>query len=168
MLELLTVTLNVPKHMPRMILFINIFLINIFLVFTSTLDCSGPNRSCPETVFRSVQGRIIRLKARSSDMFQRQTGIWTGSSDLGSDHPTLYNISFKMVLFQMFCLDGSHDIIYISCCWHFLTSLPGGVSSQRRRQKHRGRPPHSNIAMGWRAVCLNDYRRIRKRTNIPL
>ena len=115
MLELLTVTLNVPKLVPRMRVYIKIFLINIFLVFTSTLDCSGPNRSCPETVFRSVQGRIIRLKARSSDMFQRQTGIWTGSSDLGSDHTTLYRFSFNVVLLQMFCLDESHDVIFISC-----------------------------------------------------
>ena len=115
MLELLTVTLNVPKLVPRMRVYIKIFLINIFLVFTSTLDCSGPNRSCPETVFRSVQGRIIRLKARSSDMFQRQTGIWTGSSYLGSDHPTMYRISFKIVLFPLFCLGESHDMIVISC-----------------------------------------------------
>ena len=115
MLELLTVTLNVPKLVPRMRVYIKIFLINIFLVFTSTLDCSGPNWSCPETVFRSVQGRIIRLKARSSDMFQRQTGRWTGSSDVGSDHPTLYSIISKNVLFLMFCLGEPHDMIFISC-----------------------------------------------------
>jgi len=53
-------------------------------------------------------------------------------------------------------------------CWHFLAQSLGMVSSQQRHQEMPGRPPHSGDAMGWRAVCLNDYRRIHKRTDIPL
>ena len=53
-------------------------------------------------------------------------------------------------------------------CWHFLTQSLGMVSSQQQRQETPGRPPHSGDTMGRRAVCLNDYRRIHKRTDIPL
>ena len=116
------VTLNVPKHVPWMGIHFNIFLISNFLAITTLQQCPGPDRSdqsvrpvSPEIGFLSVQGRIIRHEARSSDIFQRQTGIWTGSSDLGSDHTTLYRFSFNVVLLQMFCLDESHDVIFISC-----------------------------------------------------
>ena len=119
MLEMLTVPLNVPKNMPRVRIHFNIFLISNFLTITAPLNYSGPDRSvrlvCPETVFQSPQCRIIRHETRSSDLFQRQTGRWTGLSDLGSDHPTLYSIIFKNVLFPMFCLGKSYDMIFISC-----------------------------------------------------
>ena len=55
-----------------------------------------------------------------------------------------------------------------NACWHFLTQSLGMVSSQQQRQEMPGRPPHSCGAMGRRAICLNDYRRIHKRTDIPL
>ena len=119
-LEMLTVTFNIPKNMPRMKIYLNRFLISVFIASTTPQHCLGPDWS--DRLDRSVQrqilspqGRIIRHETRSSDMFQRQTGTWTGSSDLGSDHPTLYNIISKNVLFQMFCLGEFHDMIFISC-----------------------------------------------------
>ena len=53
-----------------------------------------------------------------------------------------------------------------NACWHFLAQSLGMVSSQQRRQEMPGRLPHSGDAMGRRAVCLNDYRRIRNRMDI--
>ena len=60
-------------------------------------------------------------------------------------------------------------VLRINLCWHFLTSPLEVVSSQQRCQEMLvGLLPHSGDAMGRRAVCLNDYRRIRKCTDIPL
>ena len=114
MLEMLTVTFNIPKNMPRMKIYLNRFLICIFIPSATPQFCPGPDRSVWRQIL-SPQGRIIRHETRSSDMFQTQTGTWTGSSDLGSDHPTLYNIISKNMLFQMFCLGEFHDMIFISC-----------------------------------------------------
>jgi len=123
-LEMLTVTFNIPKNMPRMKIYLNRFLISIFIASATPQLCPGPDRSdrtvrpvrpvCQRQI-QSPQGRIIRHETRSSDMFQRQTGTWTASSDLESDHPTLYNIISKNVLFQIFCLGEFHDMIFISC-----------------------------------------------------
>ena len=116
-LEMLTITFNIPKNMPRMKIYLNRFLISVFIASTTPQHCRGPNRS-DRSVQRQIlspQGLIIRHETRSFDMFQRQTGTWTGSSDLGSDHPTLYNIISKNVLFQIFCLGEFHDMIFISC-----------------------------------------------------
>ena len=55
-----------------------------------------------------------------------------------------------------------------NACWHFLAQSLGMVSSQQRCQETPGWPPHSGGAMGHHAICLNDYRRIHKRTDIPL
>ena len=85
-LEMLTVTFNVPKNMPRMKIYLNGFLISVFIASTTPQHCPGPDWS--DQLDRSVQrqilspqGRIIRHETRSFDMFQRQTGTWTGSSD---------------------------------------------------------------------------------------
>ena len=86
-------------------------------------------------------------------------------------------MSSSYLLLTMPCLCISKDLFTPSAipgnsarnaCWHFLAQSLGMVSPQQWHQEMLGRPPHSGDAMGRRAVCLNDYRRIRKHMDIPL
>ena len=116
-LEMLTVTLNVPKLVPKDESILQYILDKYFphIHNIAALLWARPVKPVCQTgqtgLSKDSQSLNIRLRTRSSDMFQRQTGRWAGSSNLGSDHSTLYMISSKIVSFQMFCLDGSHDVI---------------------------------------------------------
>ena len=72
----------------------------------------------------------------------------------------------------MFSCSTSHNIHrsgWVRPVLAFLSTITrnGQFPATAPRNAH-GRPPHSGDAMGRRAVCLNDYRRIRMCTNIPL
>ena len=99
-LEMLTVTFNIPKNMPRMKIYLNRFLISVFITSTTLQHCPGPNRSdrsvrlvrpvCSKTDTKSPRpdyptwdqiirhvpetnwhmDRIIRPRIRSSDPVQ--------------------------------------------------------------------------------------------------
>ena len=120
-LEMLTVTLNVPKLVPKDESILQYILDKYFphIHNIAALLWARPVKPVCQTgqtgLSRDSQSRNIRLRTRSSDMFQRQTGRWTGSSDVGSDHPTLYSIISKNVLFLMFCFGDPYDMIFIPC-----------------------------------------------------
>ena len=145
---------------------------------------------CLESLFACRQRELRRDDTRS-DPSHELLGIFSEvcrqgetSHTLPCFHPIkrkqkmiLACISSSYLLFTMPCLCISKDLFTPSAilgnsirnaCWHFLTQSLGMVSSQQQRQEMPGRPPHSGDAMGRRAVCLNDYRRIHKRTDIPL
>ena len=117
MLEFLTVMLNVPKLVTMMRTHFNIFFRRHFPHDhnTTTLLWARPVRPVyPETGSCSSPDHSACSRDKPADSL---------------DHPTLYSNGFKMVLFRMFCLDGSHDTIYISC-------ISKTTSLLERHQKH--------------------------------
>ena len=82
-LEMLTVTFNIPKNMPRMKIYLNRFLISIFIAFATPQLCPGPDRSD-----RSVRDRYKVPKAGLSDMRPDHPTCSRDKLAHGPDHPT--------------------------------------------------------------------------------
>jgi hypothetical protein len=79
-LEMLTVTFNIPKNMPRMKIYLNRFLISIFIASATPQLCPGLDQS--------VRGRYKVPKAGLSDMRPDHPTCSRDKLAHGPDHPT--------------------------------------------------------------------------------
>ena len=79
-LKMLTVTFNIPKNMPRMKIYLNGFLVSIFIASTTSQDCPRPDRS--------VRDRYKVPKAGLSDMRPDHPTCSRDKLAHGPDHPT--------------------------------------------------------------------------------
>ena len=79
-LEMLTITFNIPKNMPRMKIYLNRFLISIFIASATPQLCLGPDRS--------VRNKYKVPKAGLSDMRPDHPTCSRDKLAHGPDHPT--------------------------------------------------------------------------------